>query len=111
MKLECLWILTNLAYGTEEEVRKILTYSEINVIGILDAVLKDLNDYMAVEQCLWFIGNITGDSSTFRDVLLNNTCLVEALTRLVTSPNLTQSLMKTICWVTTNLTRFKGLPP
>lgn len=70
MKLEGLWILTNLAYGSKEQITVMLECKEMNVLAILDAVFRELKDLMAVEQCLWFVGNITGTSIEFRDKVL-----------------------------------------
>lgn len=64
---------------------------------------------MAVEQCLWFIGNIISESKPLRDHVFLHTCLVDSLLRLIKHPNLSHSLLKTVCWVATNIARHKAL--
>jgi len=49
MKLEALWIITNLAYGTVADAEKIVLHKGLNIVGIVSAVLRDMNDLMAVE--------------------------------------------------------------
>lgn len=49
MKLESLWIITNLAYGTVADAENIIKHPALNILGIVNAVLRDLNDMMAVE--------------------------------------------------------------
>jgi hypothetical protein len=39
MKLEAIWILTNLAYGTEEDVQKMFS-DKMNLLGCIDQLLK-----------------------------------------------------------------------
>jgi hypothetical protein len=107
MKLEALWIITNLAYGTIEDAEKIVMHRELNIVGIVSAVLRDMNDLMAVEQCLWLIGNLTSESRPLRDHVIIHTGVVDAMAKLIKHPALSKSLVKTLCWLATNMTRHK----
>ena len=71
MKLEAIWILTNLAYGIQEDTDKMLSHP-MNLLNIVNEILaKGDKDLMMVEQTLWLIGNLTGDSAINRDVILH----------------------------------------
>ena len=70
MKLEAIWILTNLAYGTEEDVQKMFS-DKMNLLGCIDQLLKtSKTDLLMLEQITWLLGNITGDSKSFRDLIV-----------------------------------------
>jgi hypothetical protein len=68
MKLESLWILTNLAYGDEDDIAKMLD-PQFGVIGIIKLVISG-DDHAMIESVLWFLGNILGENSQFRDLIL-----------------------------------------
>jgi len=53
--------LTNLAYGTQEDIIKIFNHP-MDVLSCVNEILSDLSDLAMIEQTLWFIGNLTGDS-------------------------------------------------
>lgn len=62
-----------------------------------------------VEQAVWAIGNIAGDGTTTRDLVLNSGILTDLL-RLIT-PNVSVSLLRNIVWAISNLCRNKNPPP
>ena len=64
-----------------------------------------------IEQVLWLIANITGESRTFRDMIIHETSVLESMNRLLASPTISKSLFKCICWLTSNIARFKCLSP
>lgn len=62
-----------------------------------------------IEQCLWFIGNAIGDSEDLRDLMIENTCLIETMSQLVKIVRVPRTLLKTMCWVNSNINRPKRL--
>lgn len=106
MKLESLWILTNLAYGDEEDIKKMFD-PQFNVFDVINTVLSG-DDHAMIEQALWFIGNITGENGDFRDTILKDTILLEALQRLINKSRLSRYLLRTMCWVNSNIFRYRG---
>ena len=74
MKLESLWTLTNLAYGDQDDIEKLLD-PQFGVFQIMNTVLSS-DDLAMIEQILWMIGNITGENSKLRDLIIKNTILL-----------------------------------
>jgi len=105
MKLEALWILTNLAYGTTNDINFILQ-PQFELRNVLNLILSS-NDRSMIEQALWFIGNITGENDTYKEIIINNTCILQTFERLISQPKISKTLLRTVCWVNSNLTRYK----
>ena len=55
----------------------------MNLLNIINQILTSQKDLMMVEQCLWLVGNITGDSKPTRDIILGKTCVLQALEALI----------------------------
>lgn len=60
-----------------------------------------------IEQVLWFLGNITGESEQKRNLIVESTCLLKTFKRLVDSPKISRILLRTVCWVNSNICRYK----
>jgi len=67
------------------------------------------SDKALVEQVFWFVGNSIGESEKLRDLFINSTCILDSLYNLAQSPRIGRSLMRTACWITSNIARFKNL--
>lgn len=112
MKLEAIWILSNLACGSLDDLRLLLASQELNLLKIIDdIVVKDIADLIMIEQTMWLVGNICGECVEFRDEILNKTNVLKCMAGLLSAQKLTKSLFKVICWVNHNMTRFRGLTP
>ena len=66
LQLESTWILVNIASGTTTQCESIIAKGGLKVFVRL---LSD-NKLGVVEQAIWGIGNIAGDCSKFRDLLI-----------------------------------------
>jgi len=66
LKLEATWIITNIATGGPEDITSLM---EFNVIPILTQFLFE-NKPGIVDQAIWAIGNLAGDSSALRDKVI-----------------------------------------
>ena len=106
MKLESLWILTNLAYGDENDLVKLLD-PQFGVLDIMNVVLSG-DDKAMIEQVLWLIGNISGQDVIYRNMIVESTCIYQTLLRLVEAQKISRYLLRTVCWVNSNLTRYKN---
>lgn len=62
-----------------------------------------------IEQALWFIGNITGENTEFKQQILKGTNLLQCFENLVKQPRISRHLLKTMCWVNSNLAREGGI--
>lgn len=106
MKLESLWILTNLAYGDHNDIQKLFD-PQYGVFEIINNLLSS-DDQAMIEQILWLIGNISGENAYFRDIIMHNTALLKTFTRLLERPKISRFLLRTLCWVNSNIFRYKG---
>lgn len=105
--MEAIWILTNLAYGKEDDIEKIFD-PQLDLLSCLNVILNS-NDKPMIEQALWLIGNITGENVKFRNVILKQTHIIQCLVRMIEGVKIGRTLLKTVCWVNSNLNRFKNL--
>lgn len=61
-----------------------------------------------IEQILWLVGNISGENAYFRDMIVQNTCLIKTCERLIKRQKISRFLLRTLCWVNSNIFRYKG---
>lgn len=68
LQIESAWIITNVLAGTSYQCSSVINK------GVIPVVLSLLasNDPDVVEQIVWGVGNLAGDSVENRDLLLNN---------------------------------------
>ena len=66
------------------------------------------DDHAMIESVLWFLGNILGENAQFRDLILESTKLTEIFNKLVERQKISRYLLRTLCWVNSNIFRFKG---
>lgn len=50
-----------------------------------------------------------GDSKSLRDLIIEKTGIVEVMNKLIQSQRIAKTLLKTMCWVNSNINRFKNL--
>jgi len=67
LQLEAAWSLVNISAGTNLQTRCVI---DKGAIPRFVKLLKSNNTILA-EQAIWAIGNISGDSSEFRDIILS----------------------------------------
>jgi len=61
----------------------------MRLLDIINQVLTGLKDLVTVEQTLWLIGNLTGDSQKNRDIILTKTIILSALEAIIKLPKMT----------------------
>jgi hypothetical protein len=105
--LEALWIITNLAFGTSEDIKLIFS-PQFDILSYINCVLEG-TDKPLIEQVLWLIGNITGENEEQRDFVVKNTLVIDTLARLIQAPKVAKTLLRTMCWVNSNICRYKNL--
>ncbi|KAK7075387.1 hypothetical protein SK128_027284, partial [Halocaridina rubra] len=66
MQHEALWIITNIASGSNDETQEVV---DSGAVKFLIDLLRS-PDLSVQEQSLWAIGNITGDSAELRDYVV-----------------------------------------
>lgn len=70
IRLEAGWIMTNLAYGNEEELQSLLGYTLDNGMNLLQFIKRVFSnhqhDLVLVDQIMFLLGNVTGTSENLR---------------------------------------------
>ena len=69
MKMEALWVLSNLCYGSQDDLEKIFS-PQYDLLGCVEIYLNS-SDRAFVEQTLWVLGNMSGESKEFRDLIIH----------------------------------------
>ena len=109
---EAAWAVTNVASGNSGHTRALVASGVLaHLVRLLAHPASDV-----VEQCVWGLGNVAGDSALCRDAVLREGA-VPALLRAY-YPGLGAGLgegkrltaLKTVAWTMTNLTRAKPPP-
>jgi importin subunit alpha-1 len=101
LKLEAAWILTNIAYGSEEVLRSLLTPQFIAVINnLLNSPTLDL---VLLDQIMFLMGNISGTKAVRPDVL-RHFDLVSVINRVIQNhQQIGKCFAKNYVWVASNL--------
>ena len=101
LQLEATWCLANLASGSTEE-----TYSLIkkNIISIFVQLSKSTLPQIA-EQAIWGLGNISGDCTELRTMVLKSEAPSNLLELIESSP--VEKIKNLIIWVFSNICRLK----
>lgn len=103
IQYEAAWALTNIASTNFTSI-----VVESGAIPHLVQLLTS-NSPEIREQVAWCLGNIAGDSSLFRDVVLNNGALTPLIYNLQQPENV--SLLRNCTWTLSNFCRGKPQPP
>ena len=68
LQLECAWCITNIASGTAEQT---ITVIEARAAPVLIKITEQTDNMEMLDQCIWALGNIAGDSPQCRDYVLH----------------------------------------
>jgi importin subunit alpha-6/7 len=102
---ESVWILINVAFGSSEK-----SFSIIQAGGVPKLIrLMNSQDWQLANQATWVISNLCGEGTIFRDMILMNGA-VDLLCVLLTKPNLEVKLLKSLVWLSLNITRHSAIP-
>ena len=79
IKLEAGWILTNIAYGDEDDFVKLFTNQ--NFVNIINSFLQDPDNYdmQLIDQIMFLFGNMTGSSHDFCEYIISEYNIVDVI--------------------------------
>jgi hypothetical protein len=99
LQVEALWALTNIAAGATDNTSVLL---QNGVIPTLVSLLDSSNEEV-LEQSVWVLGNLAGEGSATRDLVLNAGALVPLVNNLKKTPADRSSLLRILTWTLSNL--------
>lgn len=103
LQFEAAWALTNVASTQYTSV-----VVDLGVTPFLSQLLRSPNSDVR-EQSLWCLGNIAGDRTEYRDMILRTPGALANLLLNITHPENT-SMLRNATWALSNLTRGKPQP-
>ena len=101
MRMEATWCLANLVSGTSQQT---ITLINKNIIPLFESILDD--EYpQIVEQAIWGLGNIIGDSVELRQLVIKSNVINKLI--LILNMNKGRNIQKHIIWCLSNALRIK----
>ncbi|KAL9651640.1 hypothetical protein ABK040_001585 [Willaertia magna] len=104
LQYETLWSISNIASGTSVHTESVI---KANAVPIIIKLLNSPSDDV-VEQSIWALGNIAGDSAECRDYVLQKGIMSPLLHVINKQPKITT--LRYAAWTLSNLFRFKPIP-
>ena len=112
IKYEAAWAVTNITSGASKHCRVAMEQGALT--RFMDG-LSDASDPTLVEQCIWGLGNIAGDSVAQRDACLRAGALGAIMSLLphhnaAAARTFSGELMRNAVWTLSNMARGKPQP-
>jgi importin subunit alpha-1 len=105
LQFEVLWWLTNIASGKAEHVQALIDKGAIPIfISMLGSPHANI-----VEQSIWALGNIAGEDSYYKGLILKEGA-IKPLGTILAKADIDSMLARNTAWCITNLLRGKPMP-
>jgi len=108
LQFEAAWTITNIASGTTSHTQCVVQHGGIPAfVNLLSSPNADVR-----EQAVWALGNIAGDSSEYRDSVLNTGNSMQRLITIISNNQVTPKLtmVRNATWCMSNFCRGKPKP-
>lgn len=108
-RFESAWVLTNIASGTSDQTKYLV---ERGAVPFLVKMIGE-NDDLLVDQSVWALGNIAGDSENLRDKILDTnalTLIIDLINRYLSSQDHIK-ILRNLVWLLSNLNRGRNPLP
>lgn len=105
LQFEAAWCLTNLASGNSDHVQVLLEKGTVNVL----VELLSSPHIEVVEQAIWGLGNIAGDSAKVRDIVISAGG-VNPIANILDQAAPGSSFVRNASWTLSNFCRGRPAP-
>ncbi|KAF7701561.1 Importin subunit alpha-4 [Cucumispora dikerogammari] len=109
IRLETAWVITNIASGSSEQTQIVV---ESGAAPLLIDMLSE-NDEEIIDQAVWALGNISGESEKMRNMIIfsNATEVVAKIGLILSGEKKYIKILRNITWLLSNLNRGQNPPP
>jgi len=107
LQFEALWAICNIVSGDQEQTQAMVN---LDVVPIVTRIIKESTNNDVLEQGIWTLGNVAGDSAPKRDACLQAGALLAILPILEKNYERKISCTRNAVWAISNLCRGRPKP-
>lgn len=102
-RFEAAWVITNIASGNSEQTKYVVN---VGAVPLLVKMISE-DDEGIVDQSVWALANISGDSEALRDIILEAGALQKVVDLILSYINSGSNIkiLRNLVWLISNLNR------